>query len=450
MTKTIDMTRKNPLYLLITICAPLIVGNIFQQLYTFVDAIIVGRYLGADALAAIGTIDWIQWMLNTALIGLSGGFSVVFSNCFGKKDYPKLRQNIFNGFLLSIVVGILFVALSELFATSFLTWMAVPSEIYDIALTYIRYLFLGLPVVMIYNFLSGTLRAFGNSRTPLVATVIATIVNIVLDLYFIVQLKMGIEGAATATVISQIFSAIYCFMVLKKIEIVQLQKEDCQYDLHMCIHLLRIGIPIVMMNLLVGISGVIVQRYINDYGVVFVGATSITYKLYGLFETAAISIGLSVTTFVAQNYGAKQIDRIKQGIKSAIFLSLITACIISLLMLVYGKNIISLFLSSESDNYVEIIAISYEYLSVMAKGLWILYLLHTVRYILQGLGNTMVPLYSSIVELGLRIFSVTCLSLYIHEYAVYFAEINAWIGALIVLSCGLVIEFKRKLIDKLQ
>lgn len=438
---TQDMTKKNPLGLILKFAIPLLIGNIFQQAYTIVDSIIVGRGVGSFALASIGAVDWLQWMLSASLIGLAQGFGVAFSRSFGEKDYKELKNNIYIGFILSVIIGVLFVVFSEIFSYKLLILLNTPTEIIYLSLEYIRFLFLGLIIVMMYNFLASILRAIGNSKTPLIAMIFAAIINICLDIYFIFELKMGVKGAAIATVIAQFFSAIYCFTVLKKIEILDFTKEDYKFNINKAIYLLKLGLPMSFMNIIIGIGGIIVQRVTNIFGIVFVTGVTITNKLYALFEIGGTSIGLSVATYTAQNHGAKNIDRIFKGFKAAVALAIISSFIIGGLMIVFGKNIISLFIDVNLDNSKKIIDVSYAYLSVMCFGLWLLHLLHIFRSTLQGLGNTLFPLYSSIIEFILRVTTVLIASKIIGGNAIFYSEISAWTGAVLFLGTGVYLSF---------
>lgn len=439
----LDMRKGNPLGLIMKFAIPLVIGNIFQQGYTIVDSIIVGRGVGSLALASVGAVDWLQWMFVASAAGLTQGFGIAYSRSFGKNHYDELRRNIGLSVILSVFIGIFLVIFSEFFALSFLRLLQTPAEIIDLSLEYVRYLFAGLIVVMIYNMLASILRSVGNSKAPLIAMILAAIINIILDIYFIYILKMGVKGAAIATVIAQIFSALYCFWILKKIDVVKLSRNDFKFDLTRSIYLLKLGLPMAFMNIVIGIGGIIVQKVTNTFGIVFVTGVTITNKLYALFEIGGTSFGLSVATYTAQNHGAKLKERIFKGLKAAVFLVLLTGFFVAAGMIVFGKNIIGIFVDANRSDVKGIIDVAYAYLVTMCMGIWLLYLLHIFRSTLQGLGNTVFPLFSSIIEFLLRVSVVTTMPAIVGQSAVYYSEIAAWTGAVILLLTGLVMSLKK-------
>lgn len=440
---TQDMTKKNPMGLILKFAVPLALGNIFQQTYTIIDSIIVGRGVGSYALASIGAVDWLQWMFVASLTGLTQGFGVAYSRSFGKKNYVELRADIGLSFILAVFIGLILTIFAQVFALPFLKILQTPQEIIYLSLEYVRYLFIGLIVVTLYNFFASILRAVGNSKAPLVAMIIAAVINIGLDLYFIYVLKIGVKGAAIATVIAQCFSALYCFMVLRKIDFIKPDKADFKFDWERSIALLKLGLPMSLMNIFIGIGGIIVQRVTNVFGIVFVTGVTITNKLYTLFEIGGTSIGLSVATYTAQNHGARLNKRIVMGIKSSVILGLIASFIIGGGMILFGRNIIGLFVDVNAENINGIIDVAYAYLKTMCYGVWMLYLLHIFRAALQGLGNTLFPLFSSMAEFCLRVGAVLTLPPVVGGYAVYYSEISAWIGAVILLGAGLYSSLKR-------
>ncbi len=434
---TQDMTIDKPLGLIIRFAVPLMLGNLFQQAYTLVDSIIVGRGIGPHALAAIGAVDWLHWMFIGAITGLCGGFGIVFAKSFGQKDNEKLNKNISNSIILAIIIGVLLVVVAQLLALPLLKVLNTPIEIIDISLEYLRYLFFGLFVVMMFNLSASILRAVGNSKAPLVAMIISSIINIVLDLYFVYVLKMGIKGAAIATIIAQVFSAIYCVYVLSNIKEIKISSNDISFDFNVSKALLKVALPLSFMNFIIGIGGTIVQGVVNTFGLVFVTGITITNKLYYLFEIAGNSLGLSVATFVSQNHGARKNDRVIKAFKSSLLFSIGVSIVISFIMIVFGKNFIMLFVDKNVSNINEIIKVAYDYLFTMVMFLWVLYSLHIIRSSLQGLGNTVVPLYSSIIELIVRVSFIMVLPKIIGVNGVYITEVLAWIFSVVILSYGL-------------
>ncbi|NLC97210.1 MAG: MATE family efflux transporter [Erysipelotrichaceae bacterium] len=439
---TNDMSVNKPLGLIIKFAIPLMLGNLFQQGYLIIDSIIVGRSIGSNALAAIGAIDWLNWMFVGIITGLTSGFGISFSKAFGSKNINKLKNKVINSIIISIIFGIMLVIISQIFALPLLKLLNTPIEIIYISLEYVRYIFFGLFIVMLYNLSASLLRAVGNSKAPLISLVISSCINILLDIFFIIILKLGIKGAAIATIISQSFSLLYCILVLRKIEELKFNKEDFKIDKNISIKLLKIALPLSIMNLSIGIGGISVQSVVNTFGLVFVTGITITNKLYYLFEIAGNTLGLSVATFVAQNHGAKLNNRVFEGFKSTLIFSNIISLFISIFMIIFGKDIIRLFIDSNASNLNEIVSVAYDYLFIMMIFLNVLYSIHIVRSTLQGLGNTIVPLYASILELIVRIAFIFTLPKLLSTSGVYYTEIAAWIASLSFLSYGLYNSFK--------
>lgn len=262
---------------------------------------------------------------------------------------------------------------------------------------------------------------------------IASLINIVLDLLFVAVFGWGIAGAAIATIIAQLFSAIYCFAILKQIKLVQLAKSDFEHEAKLDLNLLKLGIPVVFQNIIIGVGGLVVQYVINGYGFLFVAGFTATNKLYGLLEMAAISYGYAIVTYVGQNLGAKQFDRIKSGVRVSLLISLATSIVISVAMFLFGKPILSLFLSGEQHQIEAVLEIAFHYLSIMAAMLWVLYFLYVYRSALQGLGDTLLPMLSGFAEFLMRIGAALILPIFIGQNGIFFAEIAAWSGAALLL-----------------
>ena len=263
--------------------------------------------------------------------------------------------------------------------------------------------------------------------------IIASVLNISLDILFVAGFGWGVAGAAIATVIAQSFSAVYCFLILRRIDIVHLTRADVMPASGMNARLMKLGIPVVFQNIIIGVGGLVVQYVINGYGFLFVAGFTATNKLYGLLEMAAISYGYAIVTYVGQNLGAGKIDRIRKGVRSSMMLSLLTSLIISAAMFLFGKNILSLFISGEPQQTQQVLAIAFKYLSIMAAMLWVLYFLYVYRSALQGLGDTLMPMVSGMAEFVMRISGARIRPQFIGQDGIFFAEIAAWSGATVIL-----------------
>ena len=317
-----DMTKGSPAKLILLFAVPLMLGNIFQQLYTMVDTIVVGQVAGVQALAALGAVEWIMWMVLGVSTGVTQGFSILISQHYGARKWKQLKKTVAHSYVLTTITAVLLFLTSQIFAHWILSFLNTPDNIIEMSLLYLRIVFCGIPVVAAYNVFAGVLRSLGNSRTPLVAMVIAAGINIILDLIFVAGFHMGVAGAALATVIAQCFSALYCFIIVRKIEIVHITKDDFRAVPGLNRELLSLGTPILFQDVIISLGGLAVQFVVNGYGFLFVAGFTATNKLYGILEMAAISYGYAIITYVGQNLGAGQISRIKKGVHISGFLLL--------------------------------------------------------------------------------------------------------------------------------
>lgn len=428
-----NMTDGSPGKLIFRLALPLMFGNMFQQLYTMVDAMIVGRGVGVNALAAMGAADWINWLVLGIVTGFTQGFSILFAQKFGAKDFSGLRRILGVSATISLIIGILMTAAGILVARPALIAMKTPPQVINDSLSYLYVIYSGTIVVMAYNLTASLLRALGDGKTPLVAMIIACFINIVLDLLFVMVFRWGIPGAAAATVIAQFFSFIFCIVKIRKIEFLRVSKSDFKPDKITGWELLRLGTPVSFQNAVIGVGGIVVQSVINGYGLLFIAGFTATNKLYGLLEMAAISFGYSMTTYMGQNFGAKRLDRIKQGMRTGVIMAVAVSLVISAVVFLFGRSIVGLFVSPTAENATEVIRIAYTYFCTMGAGLSILYLLHMYRSALQGLGDTLIPMVSGIAELVMRIAVILTAPALIGEWGLYLAEPAAWLGAAVIL-----------------
>ena len=438
-----DMTKGSPAKLILFFAVPLMLGNIFQQLYTMVDTIVVGQIAGVQALAALGAVEWIMWMVLGVSTGITQGFSILISQYYGAKKWDALKKTVAHSYLLTAVTAILLLIVSQLTARWILVFLNTPDNIIGMSLIYLRIVFCGIPIVAAYNILASVLRALGNSRTPLIAMIIASFINVILDILFVAVLHWGVAGAALATVIAQTFSAFYCFLVVRKIEIVHTCREDFAKIPGLNRKLFALGAPILFQDVIISVGGLAVQFVINGYGFLFVAGFTATNKLYGVLEMAAISYGYAIVSYVGQNLGAGEIRRIKKGVRASTVLAFLTSAVISILMFLFGKILLSMFISGDPEQAGQVLAIAWHYLSVMASCLCILYFLYVYRSALQGLGNTMIPMLSGIVEFFVRVGVALLLPRLIGQNGIFYAEIAAWTGAVILLVSSYYVSIRK-------
>ena len=263
--------------------------------------------------------------------------------------------------------------------------------------------------------------------------VIASIVNIGLDLLFVLVFRWGIQGAAAATVIAQLISCLVCLWALRSLPIPRIEKSQWRPSALLVRRLLSLGAPLALQNTIIAVGGMVVQSVVNSFGVLFVAGYTATNKLYGLLEIAATSFGFSMATYTGQNLGAKRYDRIRSGIRTAALMAVATALVITACMLLFGRPLLSLFLSGEQNVQDQVLAVAYRYLAIMSVMLFVLYLLHVYRSALQGMGDTIVPMLSGFIEMLMRIGSAVFLPAYVGQDGVFLAEVIAWTGAAVLL-----------------
>lgn len=436
------MTEGKPTSLILSFALSLMAGNIFQQLYTVVDTMVVGKGFGVRALAALGAADWMNWMLLGIIQGLTQGFGIMMAQEFGAKREDMLRKVIGNSVCLSAISMIILTLAGQIMIIPVLHLLQTPEDIVGNASLYLRIMFAGIPIVMLYNLLACILRALGDGRTPLNAMIVASFTNIVLDILFVLVFHFGIAGAAAATLIAQLTSAFFCIYHIRKIEILAFQKTDFRFHEGMTKKLLILGSPMAFQNGIIAVGGMIVQFVVNGFGVIFIAGFTATNKLYGLLEIAATSYGYAMVTYVGQNLGAGKIRRIRRGVRSAVVIGTVTAVIIAAVMLLGGKYILSLFVSGTPEEYEMTMSIAYYYLAIMSIFLPVLYLLHVVRSSIQGMGNTVLPMLSGIAEFIMRTLSALLLPLLVGQNGIFFAEILAWIGADVILVTSYFVKIR--------
>lgn len=441
--KVQSMTTGKIAPLLITFALPLMAGNIFQELYTVVDTMIVGQFLGVAALAAVGNGGWITWMLLGAVQGFTQGFANPVAQAFGAGDKERIRKNMANSIVLTAVISLVLLAIGEAVMIPLLKLLNTPAEIFDMSLLYLRIYYAGTPAIMAYNYAACHLRALGNSKDPLVAMIIASLTNIVLDILFVGPMGMGIAGAVIATVISQVVAAGYSFICLFKIDFVYFKREYFVPDAQLSGNLLYMGLPMALQNVILSVGGLIVQFIVNQYGIIFIAGMTATNRLYGLLETAGISYGYAISTYVGQNRGAGEITRVRKGVKTGFVIGILTSIVIAAVMLLFGKNILMLFISGTAEEIAATMTVAYRYLVIMSVLLPTLYCLHVLKFTLIGLGNSLYPMLSGVAEFVMRVASALIIPVYLGEMNLFFAEPIAWIGADIVMAVGYVVCMKK-------
>ena len=442
MSQDTNMTQGRPMGLLTAFALPLMFGNLFQQLYTVVDIAVIGRGIGMDALAALGCVDWLNWMMIGIAQGFTQGFSVRIAQKYGEGDLTEMRRFIGQSAVLSAFLSLLYLALGQALLGVALILLRVPTDLSPMAEIYTRTLLIGAPAVMFFNYCASVLRAVGDSKTPLKAMIIASILNILLDLIAVFTLGLGIAGAGMATNIAQCVAGAICAVKITKNPLLRFGKEELRKNIPILKNLTAIGTPAAAKNIIISAGGMIVQAVVNSFGTGFIAGFTATSKLYGLLEIAAISYGYAVTTYVGQNFGAGRPDRIRAGIRAAVKLSVVTSLVIALIMFVFGRPITGLFISTENPLLAaEAKTIAYTFLCVMAAFLPVLYMLYVYLSALQGMGYTGITLISGILEFCIRAGIALIIGQSGYEMGIFSTEPVAWCGAFLYLM----IYYRRKI-----
>ncbi len=443
MSRVRNMTEGKPLSHIVVFALPLMLGNVFQQLYTVVDTMVVGRALGVNALAALGAVDWLNWMMLGIVQGVTQGFAIRMAQEFGAGKKEQLKKTVGNSIVLAGISTIFLLIIGQLVARPVLVLLQTPDLIMGDALIYLRIMYLGVPIVMLYNLLASILRALGDGKTPLHAMIVASFVNIVLDILFVMGFRWGIVGAAVATLIAQIVSSLYCLWHMRSIEMLRMTKVHFKMQGDIAGHLFLLGLPMAFQNSIISVGGMIVQTVVNSFGVIFIAGFTATNKLYGLLEIAATSYGYAMTTYVGQNLGAGKKERIRQGVRSAVAVAMVTSLAIAAVMVLFGKVILACFISGTPEETTQALQIAYRYLVIMSVCLPILYLLHVLRSAIQGMGNTLLPMASGIAEFVMRAASAILLPGVVGEVGIFYAEVLAWLGADVILVVSYFVLIRR-------
>ena len=434
--RTRDMTKGSPLRLILAFCLPIVAGNLFQQLYSLVDTLVIGRIEGVTALAAVSSAGWLDWTVLSAAIGLAQGFAIEIAQRFGGGEYDQMRQAAGQSVLLAVGLTVLIEALAQVFLHPVLVVMKSPDNTIALTEHYLRIIFAGLPVVMAFNLFSGALRSVGDSRTPLIAMTTAATCNIGLDIAFVGWLRWGVTGVGVATVMSQCVSCVICFVALARLPIMRLKRGDFRPRPVMLRRLLGLGLPVAFQNLIISFGGLVLQTVTNSFGFLFMAGFNAATRLTGLIELAGTSIGSAMGTFAGQNLGAGKLDRVRLGLRRSAQIAAGMALMVAACMVLFGRPLLNLFIEDDPAIVDQVLTIGCRYLNVMSLGLPMLYMLFVYRSTLQGLGDTFVPMLSGAVELVMRVGAALLLPRLIGEWGVYIAEIMAWIGAAILLIWG--------------
>ena len=429
---TNDMTTGNPVKLILLFSILLLIGNIFQQFYNMVDTIIVGRFIGVEALAAVGTTSSMVFLVNGFVMGLTSGFAVLISQKYGAKDEVGVKEAVASSIILSIIATILVTFISVLSAKPLLTLMNTPSNILKDASTYIIILYAGNIAIIFYNMMAAILRALGDSKTPLYFLIVSSVLNIILDLVLIINFKMGVAGAAYATVISQGVSAILCVIyTYKRYKILRLKKDDFKVKKKYYRKHLKVGIPMALQFSITSIGIMTVQSAINIFGSTVIASYAASSKVLQLVMQPATTLGVTMATYCGQNIGAKRYERIKEGVKKCVQISIITSVISAIILIFLGKYFVMMFVSNPD---AEILSYAQQVLNISAIFFIPLGLIFVYRNALQGIGDSFIPMMAGVYELVARAIVAFTLPKVLEFMGICLADPVAWFAAVIPLA----------------
>ena len=392
-----DMTVGSPGKMILQFTFPLFIGNVFQQLYNMADTIIVGKFVGANALAAVGSTGTIMFLIIGFLQGLTAGFTVPTAQKFGAGDLKAMRKTVGSAAILSAIVSVIMTVVSMLGMKSLLHLLNTPSDIFQDAYSYIMVICAGIFAQVLYNLLASILRALGNSKIPLYFLILAAGLNVVLDLLFIIVFHMGAVGAAYATVISQGVSGALCLIyIVKKVPVLKMKKDDWKMNGHLVKIQFGVGFPMALQYSITAIGSMMMQSALNILGSVVIAGFTAGSKIEQLVTQAYVALGTTMATYSAQNMGAGKIDRIRKGFKNAMIIGTIYSIVTSIFVMTAGKYLTPLFLS---ENLGEIMGYVDIYLKCVGMFFIPLAIVNIFRNGIQGMGYGLLPMMAGVAEL---------------------------------------------------
>lgn len=443
MTKS--LTRGSPAKLIILFTIPLLIGNLFQQFYNMADALIVGRTMDVNALAAVGCAGTVMSFIVGFTQGITSGFSIITAQRFGSGDLDGVRKSIAASVVLGVFSSAVLTAVSLPLTAPILRLLNTPEEILDDANAYLSIIFAGTVVTMFFNLFSNILRALGDSRTPLIFLAIACVINVVLDYVLIRYAGMGVAGAAVATVIAQIVATVCCLVfMLIRLPITRVKGADWRASLGDLAPHCRIGFPMGFQSSIISIGQIAIQAALNSLGATSVAAYTAAQKIDTFGTMPMMSFGITMATFAAQNYGAGKVDRIRKGVRQCLTMSIAFSVAVGVIIIIFGEALTRIFVGPEET---EVIRLSHIYLIINCSLYFLLAILFIIRYTLQGLGKSFVPTLAGVMELCMRIFTALILAHYLGFAGASASNPLAWVGALIPLCTSYLFTMRRLLTE---
>ena len=427
---TKDMTTGSSMKLILGFAVPLLMGMLFQQVYSLVDTIIVGRFLGVNALAAVGATGSINFLIIGFCLGLCNGFALPVAQRFGAKDYDGLRKYVGNSAVLSVIIGGTITVFTVVFCRNILQIMDTPADIIDLSYNYIVVIFAGIPATLLYNILSSHLRSLGDSVTPVAFLILSACLNIGLDLLFIVTFHWGVFGASFATVLSQLVSGVLCLVfIIIRFDILHPKRDDWRLDPAYVRNLLVMGLPMGFQYSITAIGSVILQAAVNSLGSIAVASMTAASKISMFVVCPFDALGSTMATYGGQNVGAGKLERLGKGLRSAVILGAIYSAVIFVVVYFFGENMIQIFLSPTEENAATVLAWAKEFLVINAAFYFPLALVNIVRFLIQGMGFSGFAVFAGVFEMVARTIVGLFLVPVFGFVAACFASPLAWIFA---------------------
>lgn len=424
---TKNMTDGSPMKLILGFLIPMLFGLLFQQFYNMMDTIIVGKYLGVNALASVGSTGSINFMIVGFCIGVCSGFAIPVAQSFGNKNEKVMRRYAANGGWLAAIFSVVMTLTVCLLCRRILGWMKTPEDIFDGAYAYIFVIFLGIPATCLYNIVAGIIRSMGDSTTPLIFLLISSVLNIVLDMFTIIVLNMGVAGAAWATVISQGISGVLCLFYMKKnYSVLKMEGDEWKPDIRSMITLCNIGIPMGLQYSITAVGSVILQTAVNSLGAVAVASVTAAGKISMFFCCPFDAMGSTMATYGGQNLGARKLDRIQKGVRDCAILGAGYAILAYVVIFMFSDTIALLFVNHSET---EILRNTRQFLLTNAAFYFPLALINILRFMIQGLGYSRLAILAGVSEMAARTVMGFCLVPLLGFHAVCYANPLAWVAA---------------------
>ena len=428
MTK--DLTTGSPMRLIIGFALPTLFGMLFQQLYNMVDAMIVGKLLGASALAAVGSTGSINFFVIGFCMGMCSGFAIPVAQRMGANEPSKMRRYVANAAYLSVIFSVVLTVVTGLLCRQILTMMRTPEDIFQNAYLYIFVIFMGIPTTFLYNLLAGVIRSLGDSKTPVYFLALSSCLNIALDFVLILWFDAGVMGAAIATVASQGVSGLACLVyMVKKYPILRMSREERRIDLHSCGVLCAMGIPMGLQYSITAIGSIILQTSVNALGSLYVAAVAAGGKVYQLLACPFDAMGATMATYCGQNVGACKLDRLGGGIRACSLLGLVYSAVAFCAMLRFAPQCALLFLDTKELDVVLLMELTTRYIIIQSAFFFPLSLVNIVRFSIQGMGFSPFAILAGVLEMAARTVVGLILVPMFGYTAACFASPAAWVCA---------------------